>query len=162
MKKGQFFSIDVFVAIAIIAVGLFVLYTSKSIQPSTAQTSALSTDLMGSFNSLKVYEVDNPYVIELIQNGNITRTDNTLLQQISEFYIDGKPDLAGNVTEKVTAGVLPLQYAFSLYLDGTSIYESRPFDVNSPNVIATKRLVAGVKNSTLFWGPILAEVRVWR
>ena len=42
MKKGQFFSIDVFVAIAIIAVGLFVLYTSKSIQPSTAQTSALS------------------------------------------------------------------------------------------------------------------------
>ncbi|MEK6967711.1 MAG: hypothetical protein AABX51_03715 [Nanoarchaeota archaeon] len=162
MKKAQFFSIDVFIAIAIIAIGLFVLYTSKVTPPSPSQTAALSADLMNSFNSLKVYQVDNIYVIQLIKNGNITNLDNTLLQQITQYYLYGMNDIAGNITRNVTVDALPLQYAFSLHINGTLIYQSRANDSRTPNLITTKRLVTGVTNSSYYWGPYIAEVRVWR
>ncbi len=161
-KRGQFFSIDVFVAVAIIGVGLFVLYSSKVTEPSSTQTATLSADLMNGFTSLKMYEVDNPYIIQLIRDGNITNSDNTIIQQIAEFAFYGKNATAKNLTKNITEGRLPLQYAFAVYINGTMIYENRPLDPRSPNLITSKRIVSGVKNSTVFWGPVPAEVRVWR
>lgn len=161
-RKGQFFSIDVFVAIAIIGIGLFVLYSTKTVQPSDSQTISLSSDLMKNFNSHKVKDIDNAFIITLIQNGTIQNSDNTLLQQISEFYVYGQNDTASNLTQSVTEGILPFQYAFALYVNGSLVYQSRAQDPQTPNLIVTKRIVYGVKNSTAFWGPFLAEVRVWR
>ncbi len=160
--KGQFFSIDVFVAVAIVSVGLFVLFSSKPYQPLSTQAFTLSTDLIGSLNSITITALDNDYVYELRAKGNISNPSNTLLSQIGEFYWYGQLGIARNLTANVTENVIPFQYGFSLYLNNTLVYESRPYDNSSATLVSTKRMITGFKNSTEFWGPLKTEVWIWR
>ena len=161
-KRGQFFTIDVFVALALIAVGVFVLFTAKPPEQFRSQTATLSSDLMNSLSTIKVNQVDNDLLFEMIKAKNVTNLDASILELIVEMKIYGQEAKARSLLANLTAESLPLQYAFSMYINDSFFYQSRPFDNETPTLITTRRIVSGVKNSTEFWGPIKVETRVWR
>lgn len=97
-KRGIFFSLDVLVALGIILTILLIttVYFIKETTPPIREAG----DVLIIFSTLKVGEINNSFVQELIDNENITNTNNTVLEQIGEFWVTGNP-LASELAESV-------------------------------------------------------------
>jgi hypothetical protein len=99
-RRGYFFLIDSILALGVLAIGIFLIFTLYSNVPSKEQSVILSDDIMDFFANNKIKDIDNPYAglggtlwsqeggvvglcpgEELIANGK-----NTLLQQLAIFY----------------------------------------------------------------------------
>ncbi len=83
-KKAVFFSLDALVAISVILLALIVIF--PLIKYSEQETN-LPGDIISTLSSLKISEINNTYVGELISQGKITNYNNTILEQIGEFYV---------------------------------------------------------------------------
>src|SRR3989344_6402608 len=83
-KRGVFFTIDAFIALSIILVTILIAFP---IIDYKRQETKLHYDIISTFSSLKIGEVDNSLVASLIDSGRITDLNKTLLEQIGEFYV---------------------------------------------------------------------------
>ena len=195
-KKGYFFVIDAILALGVLAVGAFLVFTFYVTVPSKEEPAVLSEDIMDFFANNKIKDVDNPYVglggtlwqtegqpggicngEELIANG-----ENTLLQQIGEFYeksqgpsgntcyFDPNPnaeDLIERFIEALIANSLPSQYDFEFKMNGEVLYPGTE-QVGSKNaadvLIPSKKIVHGILNQETgdLFGPYSTEVLVWQ
>ena len=159
-RKAYFFTLDAFVAMGIIVVGLVFVLTAYSYRPVTVQTTTLGSDLLLSLSNTKVTEINNDYVRNLTLNGTITNTDNSLLQQAGEFYVNRQESMDSEFLKNITNSLVPQQYGFDIRINKTSIH-SRGVLKKSRLVTSSKSIVFGVYNGTM-WGPYDAEVRVWQ
>src|SRR3989344_5222382 len=82
-KKAYFFSLDAFIALVII-LGV-VLVVKPTIQNESPQIN-LQEDLVEVLSNLKIGEIDNPYAQQLISDGKIVNLNQSVLEQIGEFY----------------------------------------------------------------------------
>lgn len=88
MKRGDtkavFFSTDALIAIIIIFLTLLISFPLiKYAQHETT----VPNDILTTFSSLSVGEINNSYVKNLIAQGKIRDLNKTLLEQIGEFYV---------------------------------------------------------------------------
>ena len=82
-SRGYFFSLDALIALLlVIAVMLFVDFEPKKV----VRDILLQEDTLKVLSDLKVYETNNSYVQELIASGKIKNLNNSILEQIGEFY----------------------------------------------------------------------------
>ncbi len=84
-KKAIFFSTDALVALFIIMMTLLVVYISINAGQKNTQ---LESDTLKVMSELKINNIDNSYVQSLISQGEITNPNNSILEQIGEFYIN--------------------------------------------------------------------------
>ena len=142
-KRGYFFLIDSILALGVLAVGAFLIFTFYVSVPSKEEPSILSDDLMDFFANNKIKDVNNEYVSlggtlwetegqpggicngeELTVNG-----ETTLLQQIAIFYKKSQgdtgnscyfdpdnEDLIERFIGSLVTNTLPLQYKFEFVL----------------------------------------------
>ena len=177
-RKGYFFLLDAFLAISVLVLGILILYSFRSYSPSQVQPILLADDVMESLSSNKVGDlagnISGPgiYVTTLIRDGDITTMQNTLLEQIGEFYALNNNELARGFTMNITNRLVPSQYGFALYVNITnSSLDSADFNITvneglvqpaeSSMLVTSKRVVAGIVNETVMWGPFIMEARVW-
>jgi hypothetical protein len=82
-RRGIFFSTDALIALVVVfaLVILFLPFYSFEM-PMTS----IHYDLLDGFSSLKIGEIDNNYVKQLISSGKITDVNKTVIEQIGEFY----------------------------------------------------------------------------
>ena len=166
-KKAYFFTMDAFIATSIIVIGISLILFSRANKPYEMQTAFLSQDVIDTASSIKVYEVsDSEYVNGLIINGNITNTQNTVLEQLGEFCYRGMNNTAGNFTEKVFLKIIPQEYNFQLLIkEGNKILfnytKGRNMD-KSRVLISSKNIIFGQINDSTMWGPYMSEVRTWQ
>ncbi len=161
-KRGYFFTLDAFIAIGIIALGLLLVLFAQSYKPYETQAVFLSQDFIDALTSTKVSEVNNQFVFDLIGRGNITSLDNTILEQAGEFYITGQKDLATEFIGQVSGDIVPVQYGFELLVNEEPIFNRSVLTERAELVVSSKKLLFGVVNVSQMWGPIGAEVRVWQ
>lgn len=168
-KKGYFFTLDSFLAISVIVVGLLVIFSYKTYVPSSDQTTLYAQQIGGILGSNRLYEFNNPYLDELVNNGNITRMDNSLLEQLGEFYYRNESfacdyclQLANNTIGNLSKGLIDNKYGFRVVIENVSVFESNSNEKKSEMVVSNKRLVFGAYKDIDSWGPYAAEVRVWR
>ncbi len=83
-KRGVFFSIDSLIALIII---LLVLIISYPVFFKSEPNVEVHYDIINTFSSLKVSEINNSYVQSLVAQGVINNTNNSLLEQIGEIYV---------------------------------------------------------------------------
>ena len=85
-KKAVFFSTDALIALVIVTLTILVVF--PLIQYSQKEN-LIQADILEALSSLKIGELanTNSYVQELIDDGNITDLNNSVLKQIGEFYI---------------------------------------------------------------------------
>ncbi len=163
-RKGQYFTIDAFIASMIVAVTLVIVLAARTSTPYTSQSEAASEGLAESLSQVKLSELNNQMIINMSRNGTITNLDNTILQQVTEFYIVGNRHYAFELLKNVSQTIIPNQYSFAVIVNNNLIYNRTVKSENSSAVlVSSKKLIFGVINKTaLAYGPTIAEVRVWQ
>lgn len=171
-KRGYFFMLDALLALMVIVIGIFLVTSSYVNVPQPAQVSLLSDDLLNFLSKTKIKSINNQYAGiggYLWSHGEITDADNSLLQQIGEFYAENKTDTAERFMQNVSAGAIPLQFKYEVWIDGTLIYPKTPSAEHIESkkstklLLTSKKLTFGILNrsTSSIWGPYKAEVFVW-
>ncbi|MBI2657051.1 hypothetical protein HYX03_04890 [Candidatus Woesearchaeota archaeon] len=171
-KRGYFFILDAVLGLSILVIGVILITSSYVNVPQPAQVGLLSDDLLDFLSNTKIKELNNPYAGiggQLWNQGVIKDADNSLLQQIGEFYATSKLDTAEKFIQNVSIGIVPQQFRYELWVDGIILYPKTPAlehikSRNSTNVLLTsKKITFGIldKATGSIWGPYKAEVFVW-
>jgi len=165
VKKGYFFSLDAFVAIIIIGLGIYMaFFTSSSAAPKT-NIFVLTEDIVNYMTSTKIYEINDdlyPYIKYLKNNDMITDNSNTLMEQIGEFYVRNMIPEAGSFAKNLTHNVMSRRYSYQILINNKNIYnETLSNQTDSLTLVSSKAIVMGILDHSVSWGPLDAEVRVW-
>ena len=171
-KRGFFFILDAVLGLTVLIIGIFLITSSYVNAPQPAQVSLLSDDLMDFLSDNKIKELNNPYAGiggQLWSQGIITDADNSLLQQIGEFYAKNNIDTAEKFIQNVSKGAVPEQFMYEVWIDGTLLYPKAPSEEHIKSksgtglLLTSKKLTFGIINRTTsgLWGPYKAEVFVW-
>ena len=139
-KRGQYFTIDAFIALVVISTGLILVIAATSYSPSPRQPEDLAEELVSSFVEQKINEINNEFLKERIKAAHedppdkcgITNAHNTILQQAYEFKskcqsfnspsccIDQTDPPANLLLQAVADDLIPKQYGFELLIyDGS-------------------------------------------
>jgi len=172
-KKGQYFTMDAFMALFVITTGLLIVLSFGSYRPVSEQPQILSQEFVNVLAQSKIKQVNAPFISQQVAEGTITDTDNTILQQAYEykFFFDSDvggynptiSNLSAQFLESVSQNLIPKQYNFEIIIDDDVVYNRGPGFENTDLLVSTKRLAFGVYDKTTeFWGPIIVEVRLWQ
>ncbi|MBS3100786.1 hypothetical protein J4204_01490 [Candidatus Woesearchaeota archaeon] len=171
-KRGYFFVLDAVLGLFVIAMGIFIISTSYVNVPQLTQVSLLADDLLVFLSNTKIKDLNNPYAGiggQLWKDGVITDADNSLLQQVGEFYATNKLDTAEKFVANVSKDIVPEQFRYEVWIDGNLIYPRNPAaeHISSKNntalLLTSKKLTFGIMSRTTssIWGPYKAEVFTW-
>ena len=140
-KKGIFFSIDALIAVAIILSVIIIAYPAVKY---TQRSTELHYDVMDVFSSLKIGEVDNQYVKDLISAGAIKDLNKSLLEQIGEFYVTDKP-LAMSLADSLLEGLVTNKNV-GIWYGSTLIasVNSTPIE-SAKNIETARQIISGIK-----------------
>ena len=142
MKKAIFFTIDSLLASGIVIAAVLLVSNFYSVETQNANVNYASQDLIRVFSTMTVAEVDNGYVKTLIENGEITNMNDTILEQIGNFWAQDKIELAENFTKNLTEDIFPAAYGFSILVDGEEIY-SRNIPVKRA-LVSSRKIITGI------------------
>ncbi|MCP3684142.1 MAG: hypothetical protein GY861_15785 [bacterium] len=165
-KRGYFFTIDAFIAMGVMVIGLMLVLFSHTYTPYQEQTTVLANSNLKDLSvpTIKEVNANSGYMSELntlIRNGNITQMDNTILEQAIEFCLTGREENASVIVGEVWTSVEQEQYGTSLWIDGLLIFDTATENPDSKFLASSKMFVIGY-NATHTWGPINVEVRAWQ
>lgn len=171
-KRGYFFTLDAMLATTVLVMGIAAVLSAYIKVNPTAQVGLLSEDLLNFLSNSRIKDLNNPYAGiggELWSQGSITDADSTLLQQAGIFYATSQPGTAENFIRNVSAGVVPPQFNYEVWLNGAILYPRAPSSEHIQSkgstklMLTSKRITFGVLNRTTsdLWGPYKAEVFVW-
>ena len=142
MKKAVFFTIDSILASGIIIIVVLLAANFYSVEQQKVNVNYASQDLVKVFSAIKVGEVDNDYVKSLILSGDITNANNTILEQIGNFWADGKLNLSYNFTKNLTDQIVPSNYGFSVLVNGEEIF-SRDIPLKR-SLVSSRKIITGI------------------
>lgn len=173
-RRGYFFLIDSIIALGVLAVGTFLIFTLYVNVPSKEEVTILSDDIMDFFANNKIKDVDNEYaglggalwneegkIGGICEGETLTANgENTLLQQVAIFYKKNEDAGYGNcyfdpinedLIEKfilsLTENTLPPQYKFEFWMNGDLLYPNTPqTDLKNAAkaLIPSKKMVYGI------------------
>lgn len=162
-KRGAyFFVVDAILGGSIFLITLIIIMSSHINDPIKIQNRLLAEDTMDFLMNTKILDFKNNNLNRLQIEGHITNLENTLFQQISEFYYKGNDTLAANFTSNLLELLLSNQYGYSYYIGGELIYNTSAETLNTSRVHLTSRKITFyVPNETNMYGPEIAELRLW-
>ena len=171
-KRGYFFILDATLALFVLVIGVFLIVSFYLKAPETSQVGLLSEDLFNFLSSTKIKDLNNAYagIGGILWNQDIiTDPENSLLQQIGEFYAKNNVDIAEKFIQNVSETALPYQYKYELWMNNEILYPKSPSAEhlsskgNTSLLLTSKKLTFGIINQTTgnIWGPYKAEVFVW-
>ena len=170
MKKGIYFTLDSIIAGGIVLTVIALASSFYIKEPSNIHLNYLSGDLIKVLSTLTVEEVDNKYINSLISDGTITDLDNTILDQIGEFWANDDMVNANRTVSNVTEPWIPDAFGFGIWTDSKTIYK-REIPIKK-SLVSSKKMISGIskghsqgpetrKEPPTLWGPAIVEVRVW-
>ena len=171
-KKGYFFILDAILALTILFIGILLITSSFVKKQDTAQVDFLSVDLLDFLSAKKIKDFNDPYAGiggDLWRQGLITDEENTLLQQIGQFYSTGRYDIVEKFISNASAAIVPAQFNFEFWIDGTMMYPQYPDDAhylsrdNSQVLLKSQDITFGIinKTATKVFGPYNVEFFLW-
>ena len=121
-KKGIYFTLDSIIAANIILIGLILASSFYINEEPTTHLNYISGDLIKTLAELKISETSNAFVNELIAEGNITRLNNSIIEQIGEFWAEGNNELAGNLTKEFVYDLIGDSYGAGFYINDEELF----------------------------------------
>jgi hypothetical protein len=143
-KKSMFFTVDGLFAGILIVFGLIISF-SFFIEEEGSDTNInyLSQDIVNSLANIKISEVNDSYIKTLISNGNISNLNNSVIEQIGEFYVLNNSELALNLSRIVTEKLVPEKYGFEILVNDEAIFSNNSISRRTDDLISYRRLVSG-------------------
>lgn len=187
MRRGQFFSLDVFIASLILVTGGVVLLFSVFGQTSLQQAQLFSSDLLRETLTKTVRDLNYPILNQPYPAGyasndpyGIKNFDMTLGALIGEYYELNQTAATQtertaygvrliNITRHTIAPLISDQYSYSIsIINATDPTERRVLSerVRLPRsraqyTVAARSIVSGIDRNRRFFGPYTLEVLVW-
>jgi len=144
-KKGFFFIIDALLATAILLGGIMILSNFYINEQPTVLVNYISEDILKAFATLRIYELNNTNVNELITNGTIVNLNNSILDQIGEFWAADNIMLANAFTKNISEDLLPPQYGIGIWVSDELIYQR---DYPPPSTRSSARkIISGIEKN---------------
>ena len=167
-KKGFFFTIDSILAGGIVLITIIFASSVYLSEQPIFHLNYLSQDLIRTLSTLTVEEINNEYLNSLSPSD--VDKDNTILEQIAEFWADDNLEYANKTMSNVTDLFIPNTMGFGLWIDNEAIYtRDRPME---KSLVSSKKILSGVEkgksggltrnNPPALFGPVIIEVRVWQ
>lgn len=139
-KKGIFFSIDALIALSIIFLVIIIAY--PNVQQKTIE-SKLDQDVLISLSSISAEDYNNTYIQSLISSGIITHPNNTLLEQIGEFYVTN-PLIASQIAEEFLSSINTKEN-IGIWMENTLISSKNNTAIeNAKQIDASRQIISGI------------------
>jgi hypothetical protein len=139
--KGFFFTLDGILAASLMLLLLILLPKIFLSQAPIATTVFNANDAVNVLAEMKVNEVNSTYIQALISNNTIERPDQSVLEQIGEFWAVGEFNNAANLSNEVLGSVIT---NYELVIgDDVITGTSNP----TTQLVAAKRMVSGIERS---------------
>lgn len=142
MRKAVFFTIDSLLASGVIILMILLISEFYSNKEPSINVNYASQDLIRVFSTMRVEEVQNDYVKSLVAAGEITNINNTILEQIGDFWAQDKIDLAKNFTQNLTEEIFPAPFGFSVLVNEEAVY-SRNLPIKK-SLVSSKKIISGI------------------
>ncbi|MBT4136197.1 VWA domain-containing protein [archaeon] len=140
-KKGVFFSTDALIALIIIFLSILVLVPFVKY---AHRDSFIQSDVKDVLTSLKIGEIDNVYVQELIAQGRISDLNKSVLEQIGEFYITDL-DVAKNLGDEVLDS-LESNENIGIWYENTLIVAKNTSPIeDAQNIEVDSQIISGIQ-----------------
>lgn len=141
-KKAVYFTIDAIIGVTIILFSLALISTFSVTQREEANVQFLSSDLVKVFTHLKVNDLNNNFTKTLIANGSITRLNNSVFEQLGEFWAEGNDDIAQQFIANISDELIADVFGFSILLDGEVMYTNNK-QLNNL-LISSRKIISGI------------------
>ena len=115
-KNSQIFIIDLILASVILIVTFGVIVANYVNTDSQRDLFDIAFRTSNSMGSIGINDLNNEYVRQLFINQRIQNIDNTIIQQISDFYVRGMDDYAENLTREVSQIYIPNSVGYTVTL----------------------------------------------
>ncbi|MDP4039653.1 MAG: VWA domain-containing protein [Candidatus Pacearchaeota archaeon] len=141
-KRGVFFSIDALISLTII---LIVIIIAFPVSKLTIQETDLHRDIINSLSSIKIGEIQGNEIIDgMIAQGRITNLNNSILEQIGEFYVTNLT-AAQSLAESILSELETSENIRILY-ENTLIFQinSTPFE-EAKQIYTARQVISGIK-----------------
>lgn len=177
-KRAYFLTLDAFIAIGIVVVGIVIILSQYSFQPYQSQVSFYTNDIMNTMYSTQIYEINDQYFHYLKtykEQGEIQDIYSTVFEQMAYFLAkdcNKCKTMAKNLTRELTKDVISPKFSYNISLSNSSdsfvLYNiSRTSEFgkikkleNSSLVLSSKRIVLTDFNDKLH--VFIGEVVVWQ
>ena len=140
-KRGMFFSLDALIALSVII--LVLLIAIPTVRHSKLSTE-IHRDMIKSFSTIKIGELNNSYVLGLIASGEISDLNKSVLEQIGEFYVldvSKARDLANSILSEINITTnIGIWYGDTLIAS-----KNRTSFETAENVEIAKQIISGIQ-----------------
>jgi len=171
-KRGFFFTLDAIMALTILAVGMFLVFSAMLVVPTRSQTEIIAADTMAFLQTTTIENLNDPIAGiggSLWQQGKITKEKNTLLQQMGEFHAIGDHTTNEQFIEAVVGDFIAENHMVQVHINSVSAYPQIPSEElvtsrqSTDLLIAKTDIIFGIMNTTNFemWGPTTITLSVW-
>jgi hypothetical protein len=165
-KKGYYFVIDALVGSTIIFVSLMILLNNVSKGTKVQYNYELSEEYSTFILTTQIQDISNPYINQLIIDGQIPDQKLTILEQVTLFYYRQDLTRAGELVQNITEPLIPPKYGFEYNIingtDKVNIYTRDPTPIKDADlVISSKKITFLQINSSTLFGPAVVEIKTW-
>ncbi len=152
--KGFYFSLDALLASMLIVGGLLLVTQMVAHEQNTQRISYVSNDLLTSMTELRVEEMNSTTVNKMISNGEIENVNQTLLEQLGEFWALNETDNANNFSRAIVEELISEKFGMRIKVEGDEFFNKT--GVDESNVVAASRMITGVKKGRAIRGSTAA------
>ncbi|NCC70837.1 hypothetical protein EOM09_04595 [bacterium] len=99
MKKSQIFIFDIFVAFLILLISLLIFFSYFVDSQRSDNLFNLNLEIMNGFTQTKINDLNNVEIRKMFISGEIRNVENSIAQQVAEFYSLNKIELAENLSK---------------------------------------------------------------
>jgi len=153
-KRAVFFSLDALIALVVIILSITVIYP---IIKYSQKESYIPEDVISSLSTLKIkeYRLSSPLVQSLIDDGNITNLNKSVLEQIGEFYVSTDPAIkihANELAEEVLLTISTSENIGLWYEDDLLASRNKTSFEDAKNVNVERQTISGIKEGSATTG----------
>lgn len=168
-KKSQIFLFDLIFSLVIIIISLGLVFSYFYNPSLNVDIASLNQEIMGSLTQTKINSLNNEEIRQLFIRNEIRNVDNTVAQQISEFYSNGREVRALELSETFLRDFVLQQININVSLydgpDRFQLYHRSNNNIEFDNAkisSMTRRTVFGYTDLDTSFGPYVFEVRIWQ
>lgn len=151
-RKAIFFTVDAMMALTIMVIGIALIADRHISEREVGSQLSLTNDIVAVLGELKVGEVNNTYVQELIANGSIegAALNNSLLEQAAQFWAENEGGLATAMIQNLTLELFPDIGDLSVIVSDDTLYERN--STGKTLVIPMRRIITGIAKDEVTFG----------
>lgn len=165
-KKSQIFFFDLIFSFVILVVALGIFFTYFLVVNDNEDIHSLNREIMERFTTTNINALNNDEVRAMFVQNKITNIENTVAQQVAEFYYDGENDLAQNLTRIFVQSFVSVELNVEVRIENTSnsliLYDNEPRTPREDAQIISSqnRDVIGFREDETF-GPYTFKIDIW-